>query len=80
MGKAIMHHVNNELNAVFGFRCGRIFEICKINDREVCIENTRSKSAFIGASHKQFAYTEEEIVINSAITLLVRWNYWLRQT
>ena len=77
---ALIDRANNELNAVFGFRCFRIFEIRKINDREICIENNRSKSAFINSSTKQFAYTEEEVVINSAVTLLVRWNYWLKQT
>lgn len=78
--KAFMDRANSELNARFGFRCFRIFEILKINDKKISIENTRSKSAFINAFCKQFAYTEEEVVINNDITLLVRWNYWLKQT
>ena len=62
------------------FRCFRIFEICKINDREICIENTRSKNTFVKTATRQFAYTEEEIVLSDDITLLVRWNYWLTPT
>ena len=77
---AFVDRATSELNPLFGFRCFRIFEICKINDREICIENTRSKSAFTNSSTKQFAYTEEEIVLNSDLTLLVRWHFWLKQT
>lgn len=79
ISNAFMNRLNSELTPEFRFRCFRIFEICKINEKEVSIENFRSKSAFINSSSKQFAYTEEEIVINNAITLLVRWNYWLKQ-
>jgi len=75
---AFIDRLNSELKPEFRFRCFRIFEICKINDKEISLENFRSKNAFISSSSRQFAYTEEEIVINSAITLLVRWNYWLK--
>ncbi len=80
IANAIVDRVNSELNPEFGFRCSRIFEIRKINDREVCIENTCSKNTFINSSFQQFAYTEEEVMVNSGVTLLVRWNHWLKQT
>lgn len=77
---ALVNRMKSESIPMFGHRCFRIFEICKINDREVCIENTRSKNAYINSSTQQFAYTEEEIVLNSDLTLLVRWHFWLKQT
>lgn len=77
--KALLVHGNSELLPTFNFRCFRIFEIRKINGKEICLENMRSKNAFINSSSKQFAYTEEEVVINNDITLQVRWNYWLKQ-
>jgi hypothetical protein len=78
ISRALINRLNDELKPEFQFRVFRIFEILAINDTAISIENTRSKKTFIDSSARQFAYTEEEVVINRSVTVRVRWNYWLR--
>lgn len=78
ISRLLVNGMNSQLRPEFQYRVFRVFEICKINDKEIAIENTRSKNAFVNSSTQQFAFTEEEVLINSDITLQVRWNYWLR--
>lgn len=78
ISKVLVNGINNKLRPEYQCRIFRVFEILKINDKEITIENTLSKNAFVNASTQQFAFTEELVVINSNITLHVRWNYWLR--
>ena len=78
VSRGLIKRLNSELRPSFQYRVFRIFEILRINQTDIAIENSRSKQAFINSSSKHFAYTEEEVIINNAVTLSVRWNYWLR--
>jgi len=75
----LIDRVNAQLKPEFQFRAFRIFEICKINDTDITIENIRSKSVFINPSSTHFAYTEGNVFLSNQVTLRVRWNYWLKQ-
>jgi hypothetical protein len=79
VSRALVKRMHQEFKPVIRFNIFRIFEICKINDMEFNIENKRSTHTFVNSASCQFAYTEEEIALNSDVSLLVRWNYWLKQ-
>lgn len=78
ISRALVKRMHREFKPKIGFNIFRIFEVCKINDMEFNIENRRSTRTFVNSASYQFAYTEEEIVLNSDVKLLVRWNYWLK--
>jgi len=56
----------------------RMFEISKINSIGVVVDNDPSKRAFVNASSKLFACTEEEIKIRGDIIITVLWNHWIK--
>lgn len=56
----------------------RMFEILKINGIDVVIDNDPSRRAFVDASSKLFACTEEDITISDSINIKVRWNHWIK--
>ncbi len=56
----------------------RMFEISKINNIDVVVDNDPSKRAFVNASSKLFACTKEEIKIRDDIIMTVRWNHWIK--
>jgi len=57
----------------------RVFEIRKVNNIDVAVDNDASKRAFVDTSSKLFAYTEEDIKIRSDIHVSVRWNQWIKR-
>lgn len=70
--------MRDKLKPGIGYLAYRIFEISKINDRDIVLENELSKKTFINAPAKHFAYIEEKIRINTDINITVRWNHWLK--
>ena len=56
----------------------RMFEISKINNIDVVVDNDPSKRAFVNASSKLFACTKEEIKIRDDVIITVRWNHWIK--
>jgi GNAT superfamily N-acetyltransferase len=78
IGKKLVSEMNHELVPLYGFRAFRMFEVLRINDRDVEIPNAPSRKTFISSSTKPFAITEEAITLNDDVSLLVRWHHWLR--
>lgn len=78
VSKALIKHLNSSLKPEFQFRVFRIFEILEINGTIINFSNVRSEKTFIDPTSRQFAFTEEELVLNDSLTLRVRWNFWLR--
>ena len=79
IGKILSKCMRQTLKPSIGFLAYRMFEICKINHKQMAIHNDPSKRAFVGAASKLFAYTEEDIITNSDIHITVRWNHWLKR-
>jgi len=78
IGKTLSNSMRSALKPEIGFVAYRIFEIVKINNTKIFIENDLSKKTFINAPSKLFAYTEEDIQINTGVQITVRWNHWLK--
>ena len=78
IGKTLSNRMRSVLKPVTGYLAYRMFEIIKINNKEIVIDNDLSKKTFMNAPSKLFAYTEEDIQINTGIQITVRWNHWLK--
>jgi hypothetical protein len=78
VSKALIKRLNSSLKPEFQFRVFRIFEILEINGTDIKFSNVRSEKTFIDPTSRQFACTEETLVLNDSLTLRVRWNFWLR--
>ena len=75
---AMLRAINNTQGHVIPYRAFRMFELLKVNGRDVHEENLPSKNTFITPTSKLFAFTEEEIKLSADIMLLVRWNQWIK--
>ena len=75
---SLINHLNKTLRPEYQYRIFKIFEILKINNTDIVFSNKRSEKTIVEDTSRRFAYTEEDIKINSTLMLRVRWNYWLR--
>jgi len=78
VSKALVAHLVAEQQTRWRGRAWHLFEIRKVNDVDLAIVNEASLSTYIRPETKKFAYTEEDITINSQVTLRVRWNHFIR--
>ena len=78
VSKAMSMKVRSALKPRTGFIAYRMFEICKVNDTELMLENKPSKGAFVDPASVLFAYTQEDIRVRNDIDITVRWNHWLK--
>lgn len=78
IGKALSNCMRLAVRPAVSCLAYRMFEIRKINNDVVGIDNDASKKTFVGSSSKLFAYTEEEIDLGNGLNITARWNHWLR--
>jgi len=78
IAKNLSHGMSREVRPAVTCLAYRMFEILKINEIDIVINNDPSKRAFVDASSKLFACTEENIKISGNIKITVRWNHWIK--
>jgi len=78
IGKALSHCMRKEVRPAVACLAYRMFEIRKINNIDVAVDNDPSKRTFVNTSSRLFACTEEDIRIRDDINITVRWNHWIK--
>lgn len=78
IGKAMSHCMRRTIRPTVACLVFRMFEISKINNVEMTVNNEPSKRTFVDSSSKLFACTEEVIRIGDDINITVRWNHWIK--
>jgi hypothetical protein len=78
IGKTLSRHMKQKVTPAASFLAYRLFELRKINDVDIGLDNKPSKNAFVDAASKYFAYTDEVIEFSEDLKLTVRWNHWLK--
>jgi len=78
IGKTLRNSMRHALKADVYCVAYRMFEICRINNVDIDINNAPSEKAFGELTSKRFAYTEEDVRIRNDINITVRWNHWIK--
>lgn len=78
IGKAMSYCMRRAIRPAVACLVFRMFEISKVNDVDLIVNNDPSKRTFVDSSSRLFACTEENIRIGDDINITVRWNHWIK--